>query len=135
MGGYPYFDAGTGQPGQFAGIFTYQSKVTMVQISDGTSNTIMFGEYGSCWVDYGSGDPRTGLCAGAVGGSQLFTYWGPDASGGTDKVWYKFGSKHTGLFNVAFADGSVHGLRNNIDYSTWVILGGYKDGVNVTLDY
>jgi prepilin-type N-terminal cleavage/methylation domain-containing protein/prepilin-type processing-associated H-X9-DG protein len=130
MGGYPYFTAGTGtSPGQFAGMFTYQSKVTMVQISDGTSNTIMFGEYGNCYVDYGSGDPRTGNCAGAVAGSQLFTYWAPAVNvSPSNPIWYAFGSKHTGTFNVAFADGSVHSLSNNIDYTTWVVLGGMADG-------
>jgi prepilin-type processing-associated H-X9-DG protein len=79
-------------------------------------------------VDYGTGDPRTGLCAGALGSPYLYTYWEPDRSGGRDKLWYKFGSRHTNVFNVAFADGSVHGLSNNIDYTTWVVLGGIADG-------
>ena len=54
----------------------------------------------------------------------------PDTTGGTgpNAVWYRFGSRHTGIFNVLMGDGSVRGLRNNIDFNTWVVLGGKADG-------
>jgi hypothetical protein len=133
MGGYPYFNAGGGTTnGQFEGVFTYMSRVNLSSFPDGTSNTIFFGEYARCWVDYGSGDPRTGHCAGAIGGSNIFSYWEPDR--GQDAptypqgVWYRFGSRHSGIFNVALGDGSVRSLRNNINFTTWVVMGGYKDG-------
>ncbi len=44
-------------------------------------------------------------------------------------MWYRFGSKHAGIFNVAMADGSVRSLRNDIDFTLWVVLGGMADGV------
>ena len=131
MGGYPYFDAGTGQAGQFAGIFFYKSKTKMTDITDGTSSTMMFAEYASAYVDFGTGHPLTGWCAGSWGAGQIYTYWEPDNGSGVpalSKVWYRFGSKHPGIFNVCMADGSVHSLQNRINYNTYVTLGGMSDG-------
>jgi len=130
MGGYPSFDAGTGVPGQFKGIFGYSvtgKGTSITTISDGTSNTILIGEYSSAYVDFGTGNVLTGDCAASWASGFLYTYWEPDRTG-RDKVHYKYGSRHTGLFNVVMADGSVRGLRNGIDYNTWVTLGGMSDG-------
>src|SRR5262249_2752143 len=123
----------------FAGIFYYQSKTKLVGVIDGTSNTIMFGEYSSAYVDFGASSPLTGETAGAWACGQIYTYWPPDTSGGSGplfepdgktrrRVWYKCGSRHAGLFNVGFADGSVRPLQNNIDFTLWVVLGGKADG-------
>ncbi len=110
----------------------------MTDITDGTSNTIMFGEYSSCAVNFGVGNILTGECAGTFASGPIYTYWGPDTSGGrgdatftnpsSPRIWYAFGSKHSGVFNVAMADGSVQSLSNNINYTTWVVLGGMSDG-------
>jgi hypothetical protein len=136
MGGYPFFDAdgdsGPSSPGQFEGPFMYNSKTTIAGISDGSSNTILAGEYGDCNVDYGAGDSRTGECSGTMAGAYLYTYWSIRGGEATDSrpnyVWYKFGGKHTGITQFVFGDGSVRGLRNSIDYTTWVVLGGKADG-------
>jgi prepilin-type N-terminal cleavage/methylation domain-containing protein/prepilin-type processing-associated H-X9-DG protein len=129
MAGYPIFDAGTGQPGQFEGIFMYDKQTTLVGIIDGTSNTIMIGEYSDCNVDFGAGNVLTGDCAGTFGGGFLYTYWPPrNGHPPGQYVHYEYGSRHTGVFNVTMGDGSVRSLRNSIDYTTWVVLGGKADG-------
>ncbi len=139
MGGYPLFDAGDGVPGRYKGIFgTKRTKIT--DVTDGSSNTIMFAEYSSAYVNFGTGNILTGPCAGTFAGGFIYTYWSPDKYNGspyppTDPDfgpgplhWYQFGSKHTGIFNVAMADGSVSNLKSNIDYTVWVYLGGMADG-------
>ncbi len=134
MAGYPLYYGG-----QYKGVFgnswngstsTPSTKIT--DISDGTSNTILFGEYSSGYVDFGTGSILTGECTGTFASGPIYTYWGPDTSGGrgTDfsnppRTYYQFGSKHTGIFNVSMADGSVQSLSNNINYTVWLYLGAH----------
>jgi len=156
MGGYPLFSAGTvngvaTSAGQFAGIFQYNKKTKIVAITDGTSNTILAGEYADCNVNFGTGNNLTGECSGTFASGFLYTYWGirngdqstpcpagSDATVTGDRrpcsTWYKYGSKHTGITNFAFGDGSVHSINGNISYSTYVLLGGMTDGLVVTLN-
>jgi len=139
MGGYPIFNAGDGIPDHFAGIFGYNKSTKVTDITDGTSNTILVAEYASAKVNFGTTDALTGPCAGAWGGGFMYTYWAPDPKGqGLDSsgnaMHYAYGSRHTGIFQVCMADGSVRGLKNGIDYSTWVVIGGKADGVVLTGD-
>jgi prepilin-type processing-associated H-X9-DG protein len=121
---------------QFAGAFGFKSNTTLTDILDGSSNTILFGEYGSAYVDFGAGNALTGYTALAWPGGFMYTYWDPDR--GQDRadnpqgVWYRYGSRHPGVFNVVMGDGSVRSLNNNIDTNTWVFLGAKSDGYVIT---
>ncbi len=144
MAGYPVFDAGTGIAGQFEGMFMHDKKIRINDVKDGSSNTIMVGEYSNAWVDFGAGNALTGNSALAWAGGFMYTYWemGPVASDTTNyptmpkskSPWYRYSSPHTGVINVAMGDGSIRGLKTNISYNTWVVLGGRSDGVVVTGD-
>jgi len=142
MAGYPIFDAGDGRPGGYAGIFTYGQNTTIVQITDGASNTLMFGEYADCNTtasEWGTGSPLIGDCAGNWASGPLYTYWGMRGGPSGAPVrpaggWYSFGSKHTGVTNFVFGDGSVRSLRTTLDYATYVILGGKSDGYVLNLN-
>jgi prepilin-type N-terminal cleavage/methylation domain-containing protein/prepilin-type processing-associated H-X9-DG protein len=110
----------------YQGIFGNRTAVRLTQISDGTSNTLMFGE--------ALGGPPNGpnqrlFCYSWMGPGCLPTAWGlPE-----NCDWYTFGSQHTAVVNFAFGDGSVRNLRKGLtgggDYNTYIFMSGYRDGV------
>jgi len=105
------------------GIFTDRSKLKLTAITDGTSNTLMFGET--------LGDVAGSLNFTWMGAGVLATAWGTPADPNTAS-WVQFASFHPGIVQFCFADGSVRpvllGLTTNPDFSTYVYLSGYNDG-------
>jgi prepilin-type processing-associated H-X9-DG protein len=99
------------------GIFTDRSKTRIADIKDGASKTLLFGEeygdpygdeysFGYSWMGCGGMDTEAGL---------------------TDGKWYAFGSKHPGIVNFCYADGSVHQLQKEISPDVLNALGGMAD--------
>ena len=125
----------------YQGLFTYNSANSLAKVPDGTSTTIMYGEYAGGWINWGGGG---GLPNGPSGASWSvgFDYSGFNSPATGDPTnqnstaeWYNFGSTHTaGIVNFCFADGSVQHLRAGMDFSTWVYLTGFEDGVVVNVD-
>jgi prepilin-type N-terminal cleavage/methylation domain-containing protein len=89
----------------YPGAFTGNSKTKFADMTDGTSNTFMFGET--------LGGEEVGVRNYALtwmGAGSLPTYWGLPSPG----QWYVFGSKHTGVVQFAYGDGSVRRVRKGI---------------------
>jgi prepilin-type N-terminal cleavage/methylation domain-containing protein/prepilin-type processing-associated H-X9-DG protein len=144
----------------------------IADITDGTSNTIMFNEVraGISPLDsrgvWAMGHPGASLTEagrnynptpnnmldspdGQTYGDELqncykFWYYGIGATAGMGCFPNTSGdqmnsgmarSLHTGGVNAAFADGSVHFIKNNIDQYTWCILQSKNDGQVLTADY
>ena len=130
-----------------AGIFWNRSKTTFGGISDGSSNTLMFGE------SLGSySNPRsftgTRLTAHSWMAGPLFTEvqrsvyktaggWlidtGPDTicNIGEGCWWYggwRFSSRHTGLVQYTRADGSVSNISESVDDTVFQNMAGRADG-------
>jgi prepilin-type N-terminal cleavage/methylation domain-containing protein len=103
--------------GQYKGVFGNRTATKLANITDGTSNTLMFGEsVGSSmvdkggpllfhgWMGYGCMGVRRGLGQGGRDGSASdSTTQGPH--------WARFSSYHVGGVLFCFADGSVRQLR------------------------
>ena len=94
----------------YTGIFTNRSKVKIANIGDGSSNTLMFGEglggndpgardFQWSWMGTGSMATFRGLCNGPAGSA-------------TAVNWAGFSSRHTGIVQFCFGDGSVRGLKH-----------------------
>jgi prepilin-type N-terminal cleavage/methylation domain-containing protein/prepilin-type processing-associated H-X9-DG protein len=127
----------------FGGIFFQNSKVTLSQITDGTSNTLMIGE---CKFDEKTGQTAC-IWAGMSG------WVAPGASSGSvrisDVMWYvdqytaqvngtapqAFSSRHPNGAMFGFCDGSIRFFRNGADPNTIRFLAGRDDGVIVNPDF
>jgi prepilin-type N-terminal cleavage/methylation domain-containing protein len=125
---------GSGQGTTYEGIYTNRSTTTTVGITDGSSNTLAFGEVcGRRWPNAGDGNPNdfqhnwfgSGICPTLRG-----------MSTGEQASIRQFSSNHTGgIVQFAFGDGSVHGLRaggtasrSGTDYSVFLQMSGKQDG-------
>jgi len=108
--GYPY-------PGPY--VSNIQTRIT--DITDGTSLTFGFGEALGGATNNGQRDFVV-----LWPSFNLPTAWGLS----TAPQWYQYGSKHTGgVINFAYCDGSVRGVRNSADFSTYIYASGMNDGV------
>jgi prepilin-type processing-associated H-X9-DG protein len=125
----------------YTGLLHYNSKTTIGRVPDGTSNTLLYGEYAGGWINTGSqiNDGKIGVPDGYVSGhwgcGPNFTCFGLDTTPGiTDgnHGWWSFGSFHSGnVVQFAYADGSVRKINPAIDFAVFLALGGYQDGVVV----
>jgi len=124
--GDPFWD-------QWMGPYYVNSKTKLTDITDGTSNTIGFGE-----MLGGSGGPTRDFCASWMGAGALPTAWSTIDPAG----WYSFGSKHTGVVLFSNCDGSVVGLRKIGAATDWFTprwynaqyRAGARDGSVITMN-
>jgi prepilin-type N-terminal cleavage/methylation domain-containing protein/prepilin-type processing-associated H-X9-DG protein len=116
---------GTGVVRQFTG-------VKIGEITDGTANTLMLGEkrLNLAFLGQPQQDDNQGYTAGynldtvrKTGLAPAQDYRAAFGDGGG-----LFGSSHPRVFNVAFADGSVHSISYNINQLTFKYLGDKADG-------
>lgn len=136
-GGLGGFDPGTGAGSgwtQYQGIFTNRSTTGFGQMTDGSSNTLMFGEVAQMHMfgaryDYGwMGDI---LIPTAWWGNK--NPWGT-SSDPVDEGYFQFKSGHPNMINFARGDASVQGVPDNADRNVMIYMSGRSDGRVATLD-
>jgi len=127
---------------QYRGPMTYNSKVSVAQISDGSSNTMLWFEMSGGNIAWGgSGGIPDGLSGYSWGCGMNYTGWGTPESGTNTgggpgpQNWWGATSRHTNVVQCSFGDGSVRPIKTSIDFATWVYISGIEDGINVTFQY
>jgi prepilin-type N-terminal cleavage/methylation domain-containing protein len=116
----------------FEGIFGTRTKTRIANITDGTSNTLMFGEVLSGKMDQGNEDTRfTWMGCGFLPAFSGLT----NTDGSPRRHYSSFNSDHTaGIISFALADGSVRKISPNVDYGAYIALSGMREGSHVNSD-
>ena len=113
----------------FTGIYYMSSKTKQADVIDGTSNTVAFLETLSGVHNDGTRDFEISW----MGAGWLPTKLGiaPD---GNDYNWRQASSKHPGIINAAFADGSVRIISKGADYNMYIYVTGMADNQPLKMD-
>ena len=114
----------------YRGAFSNRSVNKLANMPDGTTNTLMFGEYSSKGPPGGGWSPVT---PSWIAAGYFPTAWGMDSPpSGQDPAWYKLSSKHSTIANVTWCDGSVRSIRypgsSGVSYNNFIYASGISDG-------
>jgi prepilin-type N-terminal cleavage/methylation domain-containing protein len=119
----------------YSGIYYKDSKTTIAAITDGTSNTIAFGET----LTGGDIDSSHAYNMTWAGAGAMPLYWGLPTGKKAAGNWYTFSSMHTGIVQFGFQDGSVRPIRKGVgttpyssDWYALMAAGGVSDGTVIT---
>ncbi|MDO4585164.1 MAG: DUF1559 domain-containing protein [Planctomycetia bacterium] len=141
----------------YSGVCYHFSKITIGQIRDGLSNTILYGEKGidprfytdyeyegtTSWPDIFcdfAGEQHAGTLRSTFGGYYSDNVFHDDTTHmpKQDRYGYtscnqSFGSAHSGAMGVALCDGSVQRMTYSVSPEVFHCLGNKADGKAVTL--
>jgi prepilin-type N-terminal cleavage/methylation domain-containing protein len=108
------------------GVFHNRSKNSYRDITDGSSNTLLFGENtGGESSEEGSSGPYS---FSWIGCGALGTAWGLQGDG-----WYQYSSQHPGVVQFCLADGSVQKISVQTEYERFRALSAVADGEAVSI--
>jgi hypothetical protein len=118
------------------GVSYYRSEITIAEIRDGTSHTYMVAEKAMNPDHYETGQSGGDNHSLYQGYDRDIVRWTNAAyapqndAPGADLYWM-FGGPHQGIFQVAWCDGSVRGVRIDISPELHGHLGNRKDGAAI----
>lgn len=134
---------------KWKGIFGTRTKYRIRDMKDGTSSTLMFGEYlgGMTWYRANANSSWSrnhDFAASWIGTGYMPTAWGlrndnvygcAQGQCKTYQKWYQLSSDHPGIVLFCFGDGSVHAIRENVNkWGVYIPLSGMVDGRQVDMD-
>jgi hypothetical protein len=116
---------------EYQGVFGTRTTTRFSEITDGTSNVLLFGEdYGGRGLitnQNGLGPRFVGFLW--IGSGMMWTQNGlQDTVNSRTRHWYRFHSDHPGIVQFVFSDGSVKGISQQITRRAFIELGGIRDG-------
>jgi prepilin-type N-terminal cleavage/methylation domain-containing protein/prepilin-type processing-associated H-X9-DG protein len=123
----------------WGGVLFQNSTIRIIDITDGTSNTMALGE---CMLDQSSGKVGA-VWAGMADTTNGTVFYISHVFWGIDTEDYRingpgaqaFSSRHSGGAQFVFCDGSLHWIGQRVDPVVATILAGRKDGQAVNEDF
>ncbi|MGL6076351.1 MAG: DUF1559 domain-containing protein [Fimbriiglobus sp.] len=113
----------------FKGVFGNRSSQRIATIQDGSSNTLMFGEYSTKASIAAGWQP---ISPNWIEAGFFPAAWGIAAPGNPDTAWWMFNSRHTGIVQFAMCDGAVRTIRtpgtSGTTYDNFIYATGANDG-------
>ena len=110
------------------GVLGNRTKTSFANITDGASNTLLFGEVvgrNTSWLGAGGG----GVVYSWIGSVNLPVWnWGTENTNSPSTLLRAFQSNHPGTVNFARADGSVEAIAETMDVTTMRNVAGMADG-------
>jgi prepilin-type N-terminal cleavage/methylation domain-containing protein len=119
---------------KYQGIFTNRSETSFGKITDGSSNTLMFGEvahFHMFGAEYDYSWISDTLIPTAWWGNK--NPWGTSADP-VDEGYFQFKSNHPGQIGFARGDGSVTGISRDANRNTVIYLSGRADARIASLE-
>jgi prepilin-type processing-associated H-X9-DG protein len=112
------------------GILFFGSKINIRHITDGTSKVFLVGETKHGNGEWAAGGKANNTAAASVvlGSTYQPLNLYPDLPIRTHYAMASYSSQHSGGCNFVMADGSVHFIPDNIDLTTYRLLGQRDDG-------
>jgi len=110
----------------YPGYFTNRSKKTIESATDGSSNTIMFGEVGANPAQAWSGNPKVAWTW--MSSPPVAAGWGGVINVSGSDYFYAFSSPHTGVVQMAMGDGGVRSFRKPTNWPNIVWASATSDG-------
>jgi type II secretory pathway pseudopilin PulG len=112
---------------RWKGVFNNQSKTKFPDITDGSSNTLIYGEVGGTW-ERGSNVASVRKVSWICGGMPTAWGLGTEDEFAISGSFPRFSSKHAGIVFFGVADGSVKPLSINMDRDAFQSLAAIADG-------
>jgi prepilin-type N-terminal cleavage/methylation domain-containing protein/prepilin-type processing-associated H-X9-DG protein len=120
------------------GVVRYRLPTRIIEITDGTSNTLMVGEKRLNLRVLGQAqkDDDTGYASGFDADVVRYTNRTPrqDLNAPSGDGDGRFGSSHPGRFNAVFCDGSVRSVSYSVNGTVFKNLGNRNDGQVIDLN-
>jgi len=115
----------------FEGILGTRTKTRFSNISDGSSNTLLFGECMGGKADASN----LHVSYTWMGCGVLPAFPGLSDSKGPRRIWSTFNSDHdSGIVQFVLADGSVRRISPQVDFGAYNMLSGMHDGLQLKSD-